>query len=227
LPLLVDRPSAERRTFLLVNGDTLTTVDIRALRAAHDASGAAVTMALIPNPRPDKYGGVQVSEGLVTGFTRPGTDGQSYHFIGVQATDARVFEALDDGLPMESVGRVYPQLLAREPHAIAAFISDASFQDIGTPADYLETSLQLARAEGDRMRAGARCHMDASARLDRTAVWDDVAIADRARLTRCIVADRVIIPAGASYADCAIVPAAGQSPARGERLDGALLIADL
>ena len=38
----------------------------------HVASGAVVTMALIPNPRPEKYGGVAVSEGRVTGFTRAG-----------------------------------------------------------------------------------------------------------------------------------------------------------
>ena len=54
LPLLVDPgPGAERRppsagTFLLVNGDTLTDVDISALLDHHNRSNALVTMALIP-----------------------------------------------------------------------------------------------------------------------------------------------------------------------------------
>ena len=71
LPLLTDGGAS---AFLIVNGDTLTDVDVAALLDAARASGALVTMALIPNPRPDKYGGVQVSDdGSVTGFTRRGT----------------------------------------------------------------------------------------------------------------------------------------------------------
>ena len=225
LPLLLDGGS--RTTFVIVNGDTLTDVDLHGVIATHERSGAAVTMALIPNPRPDKYGGVQVSEGRVRGFTRRGTPGESFHFIGVQAVEARVFEGLQDGVPAESVAGVYRELLAAEPDAIAAFVSDASFQDIGTPADYLETSLQLAACEGDRLTSGRRCRIHPSARLDRTAVWDDVAIGPGARLTMCIVADGATIPEGAAYERCAIVPAHGRSAAAGERLEGELLIADV
>jgi NDP-sugar pyrophosphorylase family protein len=231
LPLLLDPHPSEsknpRRTFLLVNGDTLTDVDLHGLMATHERSGAAVTMALIPNPRPDKYGGVRVSEGRVRGFTRRGTPGESFHFIGVQAADARVFEDLEDGVPAESVNGVYPRLLATEPDAIAAFVADSSFQDIGTPADYLDTSLRLARTEGDRMTAGQRCRIDAAARLERTAVWDDVAIGAGAQLTMCVVADGVTIPAGAVYTGCSIVRAEGRAAAPGERLEGDLLIADI
>ena len=50
LSLLVDDM---RDTCLLVNGDTLTDLDPNALLDEHFASGAIVTMALIPNPRPD------------------------------------------------------------------------------------------------------------------------------------------------------------------------------
>jgi len=230
LPLLLDGASAgsgSRNTFLLVNGDTLTNVDLHALIATHERSGAAVTMALIPNPKPDKYGGVRVADGRVRGFTRRGTPGESYHFVGVQAADARVFQDLPDGIPAESVAGVYPPLLAAEPDAIAAFICDASFQDIGTPADYLETSLQLAKIEGDRMTSGKRLRLDATARLNRTAVWDDVVIGARAQLTMCVVADGVTVPAGAVYDRCSIVRAAGRPAGAGERLEGELLIADL
>jgi mannose-1-phosphate guanylyltransferase len=231
LPLLLDRgdrgTSSARRTFLLVNGDTLTDVDVNALIAAHERSDAAVTMALIPNPRPDKYGGVLVADGRVRGFTPRGAAGESYHFIGVQTADARVFQDLDDGVPAESVGSVYRRLLAAEPDAIAAFVSHASFQDIGTPADYLDTSLQLARTEGNAMTSGERSRIDPTAHLDRTAVWDDVSIGAGAQLTRCVVADGVKIPAGAVYTGCAIVPADGRSAGPGERLDGELLIADM
>jgi NDP-sugar pyrophosphorylase family protein len=45
-------------TFFIVNGDTLTDVDLDALSEAHRRAGALVTLALIPNIEPLKYGGV-------------------------------------------------------------------------------------------------------------------------------------------------------------------------
>lgn len=227
LPLLVDSgPIAERRaTFLLVNGDTLTDVDVGALLEHHNRSNALVTMALVPNPRPDTYGGVQVSpDGWVTGFTRAGRSRESWHFVGVQAADATAFAFLDDGVPAESVNALYPALMARNPRAIAAFTCSASFRDIGTPADYLRTSVELAEAEGDRMAGGSRVTCSPSARLVRTALWDDVVIGDRAALVECIVCDGVRVPDGARYERCAIVPAAGRTAARDERIEGALLV---
>jgi NDP-sugar pyrophosphorylase family protein len=212
-------------TFLIVNGDTLTDVDLAALAASHAESGAAVTMALIPNPRPDKYGGVQVAGGRwITGFTRAGNGGASYHFIGVQIVEARVFADLEDGVPAETVNALYPRLIARDEQSVGAFISNASFHDIGTPVDYLDTSVELAGLEGDRLASGTRICIDDSATITRSAVWDDVRIGAGAEIIECIVCDGVTIPAGARYRRCAIVPAGRRSPQADERIDGGLLI---
>lgn len=181
LPLLVDDPHDPCARFLLVNGDTLTDLDLKGLLGAHAASRSAVTMALIPNPRPDKYGGVRVESGRVTGFTKRGAGGPNFHFIGAQVAEVRAFAGVPDGVPVESVGHVYPQLMARNGDAVGAFVSTASFQDIGTPADYLRTSLALAAAEGARL-TGVRNRIADSADLARTVVWDDVIVGAGARL---------------------------------------------
>ena len=132
--------------------------------ASHAGVGALVTMALIPNPRPEKYGGVRVSGGRVTGFTRAGAPGDSYHFIGVQIAEARAFADLEDGVPAETVNSLYPRLIAGNPASVAAFTCAASFRDIGTPSDYLDTSAELAALEGDRMASGHRVDVAPSAR---------------------------------------------------------------
>ena len=225
LPLLVDGSDDPRARFLLVNGDTLTDADLGALVDTHERAGdAAVTMALIRNPEPHKYGGVVVERDRVVGFTRAGTVDVSYHFIGLQVAESRVFADLPDGRPSESVNALYPALLAREPRAIAAHVCDATFQDIGTPADYLRTSLELARVEGTRLTAGARASVDASASVERTAIWDDVTVGPGAQLEDTVVADGAAIPAGARYARCAILPAGAAPPAPHERLEQGLLI---
>jgi len=224
LPLLTDRRGDD--PFLLVNGDTLTDLDLAAMLSTHVSSGATVTMAVIPNPRPEKYGGVLVSDGgWVTGFSRPGSVGQSYHFVGVQVAHARAFASLPDGVPAETVTGIYPQLIASEPHAIAAFVTNASFRDIGTPADYLDTSIQMAAIEGDRLVSGRGSEIHPSASVARTAIWDDVKIGAGAELLDCIVCDGAVIPAGARHRRCAILPAAGREPKRTARLEGDLLVA--
>jgi len=223
LPLLTDPGSRipdpgsripDPGTFFIINGDTLTDVDVRKALSAHRHSGAAVTMALIPNPRPDKYGGVLVSDNAwVTGFTRAGSTLPSFHFIGVQVADPRVFSSLDDGVPFESVNRLYPQLIEHDPHSVGAFISTASFRDIGTPADYLDTSLQFAEIEGNHMVSSRGTRIDETARITRSAVWDDVTIGSGAELTECIVCDGVSIPAGATYRRAAIIREPGTAGA--------------
>jgi len=226
LPLVTDDDDDD---FLIVNGDTLTDLDIRPLVARHRASGALVTMALIENPRPEQYGGVLLDgEGWVRGFAPrlpagAGAGARTYHFIGVQVAKARAFSALADGVPAESVNSLYPQLIAAGSRSIAAHVTGASFLDIGTPRDCLETTLLLAGREGARL-VGAGTAIHPSAALERTVVWDDVSVAAGASLRDCVVGDGATIPAGSSFEGCAIVPAAGRQPCAGERIEGDLLI---
>lgn len=223
LPLLTD---GGHERFLIINGDTLTNLDLEGVLATHARSGALVTMALIRNPAPDKYGGVSVSDdGFVSRFTARGVR-DSYHFIGVQVVEARVFAHLEDGVAAESIGALYPAMMSADPRSVAAFVSDATFHDIGTAADCLQTSLELAAAEGDRLISPS-AQVAATAMLRETAVWDHVTVGRDARLTQCIVADGVAIPDGAAYERCAIVPASAHEPAEEDRIDGDLLVRPL
>jgi len=208
LPLLFDRRSpgsGDGTSCVVVNGDTLTTVDLAAMIEQHRRTGADVTMALIPNPRPEKYGSVQLDgDGAVTGFTRRGTDG--FHFIGPQVIEADAFLPLPDGVPSETVLGLYPQLIAARRGSVMGFVSGAAFQDIGTPADLLQTSLDLAAADGrrDQPRWGAHVRVAPTARVSRSVLWDDVTVGAGVQLDECVVADGVTIPDGESYRRCAI-----------------------
>ena len=127
------------------------------MRARHVESGARVTMALIPeSPTPTNMAASRVDgSGLITGFTRAGATRENYHFIGVQFAHQGVFAALTGRRRRPSPSTPVSRLITNQPGALAAFVSDATFQDIGTPADYLRTSLQLAEVEGDQLVGAA------------------------------------------------------------------------
>lgn len=193
------RPLLDAGTFLIVNGDTLTDVDLAQLAETHAATGARVTLSLVPNRGFLRYGGVRLdAHHCVTGFVRRGPAAEgSYHYIGVQAVDGAVFDGVAPGAEASSIGGVYDALIASQPGSVRAVVSDAPFYDVGTAADYWRTSWAFARDEASTIGRGAR--IDDAARVTRSILWDDVAVGAGAQLDHCIVTDRVRVPAGASH----------------------------
>jgi NDP-sugar pyrophosphorylase family protein len=170
-------------TFFIVNGDTLTDLQLAPLADAHAASQALVTLALVPNREPDRYGGVLLDEGgQVTGFARRGATARgSHHFIGVQLANAEAFASVADDTLANTIGDVYDRLLQARPGSIRGVVTPASFLDIGTVADYWHSSQTIA------------------GRPLTSIVWDDVQIAAGATLDECIVTDGVRVESGDAF----------------------------
>jgi mannose-1-phosphate guanylyltransferase len=206
LPLLAHSGS----TFLIVNGDTLTDVDLAGLLADHSRSGALVTMAVIPNTEPEKYGGVAVDEdGAFTGFVARGSSERSWHFIGVQAVQPEAFASVSPDEPSEVRG-LYPSLVAARRGAVRAFRTTAEFFDIGTPSDYLETSLLIAQREGTNLSGSDGTRVEEGAHVERSILWNDVVVGAGAMLRECIVTDGVHVPADTSWHGVTIRVATGE-----------------
>jgi mannose-1-phosphate guanylyltransferase len=242
-------PLLQANRFLIVNGDTLTDCDLRAVARRHLDTGARVTMAVVAGDV-DRYGGVLVGpDGIVKGFARgkrsaaavPPTAPQSslpegpsvnaagiaaassaaidstataeaptcLHFIGVQAADADAFAAVPDGEPSETVRTLYPRLLADDPGAIAAYASAAEFLDVGTPAGYLDAVARVTEREGRPFDRGIDTRVAASAVVERSVLWDRVAIGEGAHLINCVVSDDVAVPDGARYQNAALIAGPG------------------
>ena len=219
-------PLLGRSPFLIVNGDTLTDVNVRDVIDDHARSGALVTMAVIPNNEPDKYGGIVVDEnGSVSGFVRRGSSQPSFHFIGVQVAAADAFASVPVNTPYESVGALYPALIASRAGAIRAFRTTAEFLDIGTAADYLRTALLVADRERGS-NAGLRAQIADNVRIERSVLWDDVIVETGAFLKDCVVTDGARVPADTSWHGVTLRVADGQL-APGERRIGDLAIGSL
>jgi mannose-1-phosphate guanylyltransferase len=200
IPLLaaVDAP------FFIVNGDTITDVDLTAMTAAHVSSGALVTLALVPNREFLRYGGVAIdARGRVIGFPRRGPAAKgSHHFIGVQIASAQVFAALPEGEPASSIGGIYDAMIAERPGSVHGFVSEAGFWDVGTVEDYWKTARAFADREGTADladRPGRNVRIDPTARVTRSILWDDVAVGAGAVIEDCILTDGVSVLAGAEY----------------------------
>jgi NDP-sugar pyrophosphorylase family protein len=177
-------PIVDADTFFLINGDTLTDVDLEGMAAAHQGSGALVTLALVPNTEFERYGGVQLdADDIVTGFVPRGPAARgSFHLIGVQAVAAETFAPLPMNTPARSIGGLYDELIAARRGSVRGFVCDASFFDVGTVADYWRTSIAMSADPAPR-----------------AIIWDDVTIGPDSVLEDCIVTDGVRVLPGSVY----------------------------
>jgi mannose-1-phosphate guanylyltransferase len=202
-------PLLESDRFLIVNGDTLTDIDLAALAAQHIDTNALVTMAVVDaDPRYNAV--IADGAGIVQSFGTTGTPGTPgtfgrFHFIGVQAVNASVFAGVNRDVKSETVHGIYPGLIAARPGALRIFHTTEEFHDIGSPQDYLRTALTFAERESRPVDRGLGAVVHATAQLSNTILWDRVVVGEGARLNNCVVADDVRVPEGAEHANCSLV----------------------
>jgi mannose-1-phosphate guanylyltransferase len=178
---------------LIVNGDTLTDLALEPLIDAHRGSGARVTMAVIGNPRPDHYNGIRAdAHNAVTGFIPKGHTEPSWHFVGIQVVDPTIFDRLPSGQPAETVSGIYRDLVEESPGAVKVFPVAVPFLDVGTPADYIDAVLRLARSD---VVVEGNAYVDPTAVLQRCVVWNGANVGAQARLTDCVVLSGASVPA--------------------------------
>ncbi|MEQ1908097.1 MAG: sugar phosphate nucleotidyltransferase [Vicinamibacterales bacterium] len=199
-----------QETFLVVNGDTLTDLDLAPLVAEHQSGQALITMAVVPNREPGRYSGLTLSsDGAVLGVEPRGSTAASYHFIGVQVANASAFAGIQAGRVVNSVGDLYDHLIRATPGCVRAHICNACFWDIGTVADYWSTSHAFARLE-EAHPTTRPPSMGDGARLIDSIVWNDVVLGEGCVVDRCIVTDAVRVPLGTRYSNMILMRGDGQ-----------------
>ena len=208
-------PLLDADALLIVNGDTLCDLPIRALWDAHIASGALVTLGLMPHPLPGRYGGVTIDvddhegpvtgcrlpvAGRVTGFVPRTSPVPSVHFPGIQVVHRSVLADLPDDTPSETVLQVYPRLMETRPGVVRGAVFDAHFDDVGTVGDYRRTCRALAGdADGNVIDPLATVASDA--RLRGCIVWPGACVPAGAVLDDVVVTGHTALAAGTHLAD--------------------------
>ncbi|WP_396624190.1 sugar phosphate nucleotidyltransferase [Luteitalea sp.] len=212
-------PLIDGDTLLIVNGDTLCDIPLRAVWDAHVAHDAQVTMGLMPHPAPGRYGGVtmdvpvpapgprtpaarcpQLADGVVTGFVPRSSSAPSVHFPGVQIVQRSVLADLADHVPAESVAGIYPRLMATHPGAVRGVVFDARFDDVGTVDDYRRTCrAQAADAQGNVIAHTAT--VAPSATLRHCIVWPGAHVPADCVLDGVIVTGAHPLPQGTHLRD--------------------------
>jgi mannose-1-phosphate guanylyltransferase len=182
-------------TFLVVNGDVLTDLDLGALWRFHHETGAEGTIALTPVDDPSRYGVVPIdADGRVEAFVEKPPPGEApTHWInaGTYVLEPAVLDRIPAGRKVSIERETFPLMV--DDRSLFALHSDAYWVDAGTPATYLQVQMDLI----DGVRGPAE------PAVDRTAV-----IADTATISHSVVMADVQIAAGAVVRDSVVMSGA-------------------
>jgi mannose-1-phosphate guanylyltransferase len=175
-------------TFLVVNGDVLTDLDVGALVDLHRERGGLATIALTPVEDPSAFGVVPTdAEGRVTAFIeKPPRDLAPTNLInaGTYVLEPEVLELITPGVRVSIERETFPALVGEG--RLYAMASDAYWLDTGTPAQYLKANLDLV--EGSAL------------------VEPGSTVAPTARVCRSVVGAGAEVGDGAEVRDSVLLP---------------------
>ena len=129
-----------RGTFLVLNGDILTGLDLPHLIAAHHSSGAAATLALTRVEDTSAFGVCVLDGQRIVDFVEKPEPGS---LPGQDAVNAGTYVLEPDALARFPLGRlsfeqqVFPALVA-DGALVQGIVSDAVWADLGTPRRFLD-----------------------------------------------------------------------------------------
>jgi len=195
-------------TFVVVNGDVLTDLDLSALWKLHHERGGEGTIALTPVDDPSRYGVVPTDdEGRVEAFVEkppPGTAPTNWINAGTYVLEPSVIDRIPDGRKVSIERETFPAMV--EDGSLFAVPSDAYWVDAGTPATYLQAQLDLV----DGVRG-----------TPERAISAEALVADAAVVEHSVVMAHAVVEPGAVVRDSVLL--VGARVAAGAHVHGSVV----
>ncbi|MCE9623791.1 MAG: NDP-sugar synthase [Actinomycetia bacterium] len=191
-------------TFVVVNGDVLTDLDVAQLVRFHRDRGAEATLHLIPVADPSSFGVVGLdADGRVERFVEkpaPGTAPSNLVNAGTYILEPSVLQRIPSGEKVSIERVTFPAIAASR--GLFGMATDDYWIDTGQPELYLQANLDVLAGLRRNDRSVA-VHADAS--VDGTAVIDHALIGPGAIVGKDAVVRRSVVLPGAVIGDRATV----------------------
>jgi mannose-1-phosphate guanylyltransferase len=201
-------------TFVVVNGDVLTDLDVGALVASHRAAGAEATIHLIAVADPSAFGVAALDEsGRVLAFVEkpaPGTEPSNLINAGTYVFEPSVLELIEPGRPVSVERETFPRLVANgRMYAVA---TDDYWIDAGRPELYLRANIDLTtgcrRERVDAVDPSAELGGDVV--LEDAVVCADAVVGAGAAVIRSVVLTGATVGAGALVEESIVMGKVGE-----------------
>jgi mannose-1-phosphate guanylyltransferase len=183
-------------TFVVVNGDILTDLDIGALVAFHRDRAAQATLHVIAVDDPSSFGVVALDDhGRVERFVEkpaPGTEPTNLINAGTYVLEPSVLDRIPPGQKVSIERSTFPAIV--DDGGLFACATDDYWIDTGKPELYLQANLDIAAGR----RPNDTCQ----------AVSDSAFVAATATVIDSVIAANVMVAGGATVAGSVLLDGA-------------------
>ncbi len=132
-----------RERFLIISGDALTDLDLTAILAQHEASGAGATITLQRVANPLEFGVVVTDEhGRITRFLEKPSWGEIFSDTintGIYVLEPEIFDYMDAGRVYDFSKDLFPRML-HEGKLLKGYITPEYWTDIGNLQQYQQAN---------------------------------------------------------------------------------------
>ncbi len=226
-------------TFVVVNGDVITDLDVTGLVRFHRQCRAEATIALTPVEDPSRFGVVPTDKsGRVVAFIEKPTPGEAPTNLinaGTYILEPSVIDRVPGGRRVSIERETFPSLVAQG--RLYALASGAAWLDAGTPATYLEANLPYAedpdpscrKADGAVVKdsvIGSGVVFGPGSVVESSVLMDGVVVGEGSEVRGSIVGRGATIGAGSTVESLSVIGAGFEVAAgvhlTGDRAPGAL-----
>ena len=153
-------------TFMIINSDILTDIDLDQAIKSHTESGAIVTMVLHDYPR---FNQVEVKNNRVNAIYKDTAPGR-FAFTGIHVLSPFVFDSLPSKGYADIISECYTPMIRSGKSINAHMATGHYWYDIGTIDSYIKASLDFLRFNNQQIVKGENVRLDASATVKNWAV---------------------------------------------------------
>lgn len=208
-------------TFVVANGDIMTSLEISSLVAFHRSSGAEATIHLTPVDDPSAFGVVEIdASGRVQRFVEkpaPGETDSNTINAGTYVFEESVLDRIEMGRRVSVERETFPALVA--DGVLCAIATDDAWIDTGRPELYLAANLDVAKSDGSHAIIAPTSTVDATAIVTDSVIGDGAAVGAGAAVSRSVLLPGAQIGEGATVTDSLVWGTVGA----GVRLEGCVI----
>lgn len=199
-------------TFLAFNADVVSSLAVESLVAEHHRNGGLATIALAEVDDPSAYGVVAMKGDRITRFVEKPPNGEAPSNrinAGAYVFEPELLKAIPKGGPTSLERDVFPKVIRK---GLFGFRFSGYWSDVGTLENFLRATEILLREQGSEV--SQRAHFAPSAtpvkplavgagssldgRVGPVVTVGRNCVVGRARLSRCVLLDRVVVADDAS-----------------------------
>jgi mannose-1-phosphate guanylyltransferase len=196
---------------VVLNGDVITSLDLRSQIRFHRECGAEATIALTQVEDPSAFGVVPTDPtGRVVAFVeKPPRDEAPTDWInaGAYVLERSVFDRIPSGERLSIERAVFPRIA--ETGGLYAVHSPAYWIDTGTPQLFIQAALDVL-GEDSHLGPGSSVH--ATARIHRSVIGAGSRVGPGAVIERSVLLPGAIVEAGAMIIDSVLGESAMVGP---------------